>query len=84
MQLFVQRCLMNLEPRVAASSINAQHWKWMNRYRVWEANRKVFLYPENWIEPEPESERAAEAEDQVEAESGAETEAEAVEDQEPA
>jgi hypothetical protein len=23
----------------------------MQRYRVWEANRKVFLYPENWIEP---------------------------------
>jgi hypothetical protein len=23
----------------------------MSRYRVWEANRKVFLYPENWIEP---------------------------------
>jgi hypothetical protein len=21
-------------------------------YRVWEANRKIFLYPENWIEPE--------------------------------
>src|SRR3954451_20384796 len=24
----------------------------MKYYRVWEANRKVFLYPENWIEPE--------------------------------
>jgi hypothetical protein len=24
----------------------------MNRYRVWEANRKIFLYPENWLEPE--------------------------------
>src|SRR6266496_1635748 len=24
----------------------------MNRYRVWEANRKVFLFPENWAEPE--------------------------------
>ena len=24
----------------------------MKNYRVWEANRKVFLYPENWIEPE--------------------------------
>src|SRR5206468_2166608 len=21
-------------------------------YRVWEANRKVFLWPENWLEPE--------------------------------
>src|SRR6188768_1769315 len=31
---------------------NWLHWKWMKTYRVWEANRKVFLYPENWIEPE--------------------------------
>ena len=27
-------------------------WDWLKRYRVWEANRKVFLFPENWIEPE--------------------------------
>jgi peptidoglycan hydrolase-like protein with peptidoglycan-binding domain len=51
-QLFIERCLMNLEPSVAPSSINANHWEWMKRYRVWEANRKVFLYPENWLEPE--------------------------------
>lgn len=51
-QLFIQRCLMNLEPDVAPSSIRAQQWVWMKRYRVWEANRKVFLYPENWLEPE--------------------------------
>ncbi len=51
-QLFIQRCLMNLETQVAASSINAKQWEWMKRYRVWEANRKVFLFPENWLEPE--------------------------------
>lgn len=26
-------------------------WEWMKQYRLWEANRKVFLYPENWLEP---------------------------------
>ena len=51
-QLFVERCLMKLEPRVAPSSLSASQWEWMKRYRVWEANRKVFLYPENWLEPE--------------------------------
>jgi hypothetical protein len=51
-QLFVQRCLMNLEPNVAPISIKKEQWEWMKRYRVWEANRKVFLYPENWLEPE--------------------------------
>jgi SpoVK/Ycf46/Vps4 family AAA+-type ATPase len=27
-------------------------WNWRKNYRVWDANRKIFLYPENWIEPE--------------------------------
>ena len=30
-------------------AIDRDRWEWMQRYRVWEANRKVFLYPENWI-----------------------------------
>ncbi len=54
-QLFVQRCLMNLEPAVAANVQTDMHWRewrWMKNYRVWEANRKIFLYPENWIEPD--------------------------------
>jgi hypothetical protein len=51
-QLFVTRCLMNLEPEVSSGSIRRDHWAWMKRYRVWEANRKVFLWPENWLEPE--------------------------------
>lgn len=51
-QLFIERCLMSLEPRVSPLAINARQWEWMKRYRVWEANRKVFLFPENWLEPE--------------------------------
>lgn len=51
-QLFIERCLMNLEPRVSPAAINAKLWTWMKRYRVWEANRKVYLFPENWLEPE--------------------------------
>ncbi len=52
LQLFIERCLMNLEPRVSPLAINKKQWQWMKRYRVWEANRKVYLYPENWCEPE--------------------------------
>lgn len=52
LQLFIQRCLLNLEVMVQPSTINARHWAWMKRYRVWEANRKIFLFPENWLEPE--------------------------------
>jgi hypothetical protein len=51
-QQFVNRCLMNLEANVSPGSIRADHWAWMQRYRVWEANRKVFVQPENWLEPE--------------------------------
>jgi hypothetical protein len=51
-QLFCQRILLGLEDRVDADAIDDDHWPWMKNYRVWEANRKIFLYPENWIEPE--------------------------------
>ncbi len=57
-QLFVQRCFMGLEPGVVVEADGDsgdsawRWWKWMRKYRVWEANRKVFLWPENWIEPE--------------------------------
>jgi hypothetical protein len=54
-QLFAQRCLMNLEPAVQGATADHEdwaRWRWMKTYRVWEANRKVFLYPENWVQPE--------------------------------
>ncbi len=51
-QLFVQRCLLNLEAEATLTPSAVRQWKWMKQYRVWEANRKVFLYPENWVEPE--------------------------------
>ncbi|MBF8277154.1 MAG: hypothetical protein HW390_2227 [Candidatus Brocadiaceae bacterium] len=51
-QLFVQRCFLGLEERnnIKPGILDRVRWDWMQRYRVWEANRKVFLYPENWIE----------------------------------
>lgn len=45
-QTFVQRCFLNLEEKVTLDEDAAREWKWMKNYRVWEANRKVFLYPE--------------------------------------
>lgn len=63
-QLFVQRCFMGLEPDVKVKADGAdgdsawRWWKWMRKYRVWEANRKVFLWPENWIEPELKKDRS--------------------------
>jgi hypothetical protein len=51
-QLFAQRCLMGLEPDVKTTDPKWAQWHWMKNFRVWEANRKIWLYPENWIEPE--------------------------------
>lgn len=52
-QLFIQRCFLGLEEEhngITPDILDRDRWEWMQRYRVWEANRKVFLYPENWIE----------------------------------
>lgn len=63
LQLYIHRILLNLEQddqepgtagriHVKADDIPGDEWDWRKNYRVWEANRKVFLYPENYIEPE--------------------------------
>jgi len=65
-QMFVNRCLLNLESDmsngseegVSPGAIDKDRWEWMKNYRVWEANRKVFLYPENWLEPEWRNDRS--------------------------
>jgi hypothetical protein len=52
-QLFVQRCLMGLEPDAIADTDNDPNWNqwaWMKNYRIWEANRKIFLYPADWYD----------------------------------
>lgn len=36
---------------ILANTLDRPRWEWLQKYRVWEANRKIFLYPENWIEP---------------------------------
>jgi hypothetical protein len=51
-QTFTQRCLLNLERQVEPAIIDAKRWEWMKRYRVWQANREIFLWPENWLVPE--------------------------------
>lgn len=48
-QLFVQRAELGLEGENILTDEQRSEWEWMKNYRVWEAARKVFLYPENWI-----------------------------------
>jgi hypothetical protein len=51
-QLFIERVLRGIETQTSPGDIDAQQWSWMKRYRVWQANREVFLWPENWLYPE--------------------------------
>lgn len=52
-QLYLQRCRLNLEKNVNVSTddIPDVWWEWMMDYRIWEANREIFVYPENYIDP---------------------------------
>lgn len=56
-QLYFHRYLVNLEsnhldnPDVTKQKIKL-YWQWMKNFRLGEANRKVFLYPQNYLRPE--------------------------------
>ncbi|NJK31071.1 MAG: hypothetical protein HC927_00915 [Deltaproteobacteria bacterium] len=63
-QIFIHRVLLHLEVEEVSFDPEAiERWDWMKNYRVWEANRKVFLYPENWIEPELRRDKTPEFEE---------------------
>ena len=63
-QLYVYRAIMNLEKTADgslavgfSSSLQApftpaSEWAWRKNYRVWQANREVFLWPENYLDPD--------------------------------
>jgi hypothetical protein len=50
-QLYMQRARMGLEEGVTTEHIMPRWWEWMSSYRLWEANRRVFVYPENYLNP---------------------------------
>lgn len=60
-QLFIQRALMDLEYTISIipgqlmplqlTSTQASQWSWMGSIGLWQANREVLLYPENWLDP---------------------------------
>jgi Tc toxin complex TcA C-terminal TcB-binding domain/Neuraminidase-like domain/Salmonella virulence plasmid 28.1kDa A protein len=64
LQLYAERCRQGLEqtrrdaPKhiapvsIPPGAIPADQWEWRKNFRVWQANRKVFLYPESYIDPD--------------------------------
>jgi hypothetical protein len=49
-QEYLQRCRLGLEP-VQVFEIPEAWWQWLTSFTVWQANREVFLYPENYLDP---------------------------------
>lgn len=52
LQRYIYRCLMNVEGDTIIDSSFNSYWEWMKNYSVWEANRMVFLNPENYLDPD--------------------------------
>jgi hypothetical protein len=53
-QQFVQQSFLNLSvgAKVDTTDPRWSEWSWRQQYRLWQANREVFLYPENYLLPE--------------------------------
>lgn len=51
LQLYLQRCRLGLEAGADTDDIPPVWWEWLMDYRKWEANRRIFLYPENYLLP---------------------------------
>ncbi|MEX1211476.1 MAG: neuraminidase-like domain-containing protein [Balneolaceae bacterium] len=60
-QLYLHRVMLGLEATgqqseggesMMPTAEMRQEWQWRKEYRVWEANRKVFVYPENFLDPD--------------------------------
>ena len=51
-QLFIQRILTGLEPGLSFDAEEKEKLEWFKNYRTWEANRKIQIFPENWLDPE--------------------------------
>jgi hypothetical protein len=64
LQLYAERCRQGLEqtrpdapkqvPHVSVppGAIPADQWEWRKNFRVWQANRKVLLFPESYVDPD--------------------------------
>jgi hypothetical protein len=51
---FVQQGFLNLVINATVNMTDSRwsEWQWRQQFRLWQANREVFLYPENYVLPE--------------------------------
>jgi hypothetical protein len=51
-QAFVQRSFLSLEPAVNPAALDEAHWTWLGEKQLRDANLRIFLNPENWLDEE--------------------------------
>jgi len=49
-QLFVQRCLLNLEEEVPPNAIDLKNWELLEYFGVVTAQKRIVLFPELWLD----------------------------------
>ena len=50
-QKLMHSAMMGMEPTIRPDDADRKQFTWRKNYRVWEAACKMFLYPENWLDP---------------------------------
>ncbi len=80
LRVFLQRCRLGLETASYLSGISSNTikqeipeswWSWLQEYRLWQANREVLLYPEDYLDPQLRTDASKEYNDLMYALSGA-------------
>lgn len=57
-QLYIQRCLLGLE-QADPAQLPRDQWAWRRSFRVWQADREVFLHPESSLAPDLRDDKTA-------------------------
>lgn len=50
-QKLIHGAMLGLEGGIRPDDTDREQFSWRKNYRVWEAALKMFLYPENWLDP---------------------------------
>jgi hypothetical protein len=51
LQRYIQRVRTGKEGLPVPLDVDEGTWTWRSHYRLWESNRKAFLFPENYLDP---------------------------------
>lgn len=60
-QRYLQRCRLGAEKNVVIdpAQFNAAWWSWISDQSLWQQQRRVFMYPENYVQPHTRKNKTA-------------------------